>query len=68
MRVHLGDGKRSCDGRSIGGSGSDYSKEGGGLGQGGLQVLPDTRLADFFLAHFMCVLSDMRSLSHNSSI
>ena len=34
------------DGRSIRGSGSDYSKEGGGLGEGGLQVLPESRLAD----------------------
>ena len=34
------------DGRSIGGSGSDYSKEGGGLGEGGLQIAPGWRLAD----------------------
>ncbi len=36
------------DGRSIGGSGSDISKEGGGLGEGGLQILPGSTLADFF--------------------
>ncbi len=34
------------DGRSFGGRGGDISKEGGGLGEGGLQILPDPTLAD----------------------
>ncbi len=40
------DGKRSCDGRSVGGSGSDISKEGGSWGEGGLQILLGSTPAD----------------------
>ncbi len=50
------------DGRSIGGSGSDYSKEGGGLGEGGFQILLGSRLADLFLGVFFRCDFDVKAV------